>query len=154
MFRLQGALLVVAASIVFASLTAADDKKSDAAKEELKKLEGTWQLVSAEQDGEKMPQEQVKKMKLVVKGDKVTVYADDKAVSERTFKVDPSKKPKELDSTPTEGDEKGKAYAAIYEFDGDAGKLCQAAPGKDRPKEFDAKKGTGNMLAVYKRAKP
>ena len=84
----------------------------------------------------------------------VTVYAGDKPVGERTFTVDPSKKPKTLDSTPSEGPHKGKTFPAIYEFDGDAGKICQAAPGKDRPKEFDAKKGTGQMVAVYKRAKP
>ncbi len=33
-------------------------------------------------------------------------------------------------------------------------KVCFASPGKDRPKEFSAKKGTGQLLHVWKCDKP
>ena len=41
----------------------------------------------------------------------------------------------------------------IYELDGDTFKLCYAAPGEERPKEFSAKGANGITLAVWKRAK-
>jgi len=73
-----------------------------------------------------------------------------------TFKIDPSKKPSEMDLTVTEGDKyKGETSLAIYRIDGDTLKWCAAEPGKkDRPKDFPEKAGDGKYLyLVLKRAK-
>ena len=148
MVRLLGVLLVAGAALA----VAADDKKDDA-KDELKKFEGTWVLVSSERDGEKAPAEELKKVmpKAVVKGDKVTLSVGDKTVMEAEFTIDPTKKPKTIDSTATTGPDKGKKTLGIYEIDGDTFKICYNE--KERPKEFSAKKGSGNTLDTYTREK-
>jgi uncharacterized protein (TIGR03067 family) len=88
-------------------------------------------------------------MKSVVKGDKVTVSTGDKVVAEVTITVDPSKKPKWMDSVTTGEDKKA---LAIYELDGDTLKICVGLKG-ERPKEFTGKKDSGCALYVYKREK-
>src|SRR5947209_4641319 len=70
------AILLVAAGL----LTAADSKE-DAVKKELARLQGTWQLVSAETDGKKLPEEQAAKVRVVIKDSKHTVYFGDQTVA-------------------------------------------------------------------------
>jgi uncharacterized protein (TIGR03067 family) len=67
--------------------------------------------------------------------------------------LDPDKTPKTIDLTLTGGSNKGKTLAGIYQLDGDNLKVCLFGVGKDRPKEFDTKKGTDGMLLVLKRKK-
>jgi uncharacterized protein (TIGR03067 family) len=138
------------ASLAVALLVAlAAHADEDANKAELKKFQGTWQLVSAETDGKKAPKEKIEKVRVVIKGNKHTVSVDGKAVAkEISFAIDPSKKPKEV--TDTVGD---KQIKGIYELDGDTLKSCVAPVGKERPKEFSAKEGTGHTLRVFKRVK-
>ena len=146
MLRLWGVLLVAGAALAIA----ADDKKDDA-KAELKKFEGTWQLVSSEPEGEKAPAEAIKTAKATAKGNKVTLSVGGKEIMELTFTVDPTKKPKTIDSTATSGPDKGKKSLGIYEIEGDTLKICYNE--KERPKDFSAKKGSGNTLDTYTREK-
>jgi uncharacterized protein (TIGR03067 family) len=146
--RLCGVLLVAGATLALA----ADEKKDDA-KDELKKFDGTWVLVSSERDGEKAPEELIKKAmpKAVGKDGTVTFFSQGKEEAQATFTVDPTKKPKTIDATMTSGPDKGKKSMGIYEFEGDTLKICYNE--KERPKEFSTKKGSGNTLEVYKREK-
>jgi uncharacterized protein (TIGR03067 family) len=122
----------------------------DAVKKDWDALQGTWQLVSAETDGKKSPEEQVKKIQVVIKGEKHTVYFDGKpVVKEVSFKIDPTKKPKQVDDTLADG----RMIHGIYEVDGDTLRTCVAPIGKDRPTEFASKPGSGHTLRVFKREK-
>jgi uncharacterized protein (TIGR03067 family) len=144
MLRLCGLLLAAGALLD----VAADDKKDAAVKEELKKFEGTWVLVSGAEDGNEIADPE-KAAKLVFKGDKVAVYSGDKKLAEGTLSLDPSAKPKAMDMAFST--EKGGKTVAIYELDGDTLKVCSNLKGEGRPGEF-AKKG-GYGLYVYKRDK-
>jgi uncharacterized protein (TIGR03067 family) len=125
--------------------------EGDAAKKELAKLGGTWQLVSAETDGKKLPEEQVKQIRVVIKAGKHTVYFGETVVAEGVaFRIDPTKSPKEVEDTLQDG----RKIRGIYELDGDTLRSCVAAPDKERPTEFTGKKGSGYTLRVFKRAKP
>jgi uncharacterized protein (TIGR03067 family) len=126
-------LIVMSASL----LLAADDAKT---------FEGTWIMVSAEEDGTKKDQDFVKKSRLVVQGDRHTVTLGGTASMAR-HKLDPSKTPKAIDIIWDDG----KEFHAIYELTPTEFKICLAAPGKPRPKEFSAKKGSEQMLHVWKR---
>jgi len=141
------ALMVVAAGL----LVAADAPKDDV-KKELKKLEGTWVLVSGEQEGKEFSEDIIKSGKLTMTGDKHTVKVGKDTIV-GTHTVDPSKKPKTIDATDTEGPFKGKTTLGIYEGDDDQFKVCFAAPDKERPKEFTSKSGTGVFVHVWKREK-
>jgi len=70
-----------------------------------------------------------------------------------SYKLDPSKKPPEIDLTITDGEFKGKTFPGIYQLDGDTLKLCRAQPGQERPTEFASKKGSDTIFLTLKRAK-
>jgi uncharacterized protein (TIGR03067 family) len=122
-------------------------------KAELKKLEGTWLPSAGEIGGRKLPDEQIKAIKLVIADGKYTVTVsgqDDKG----TLKVDANAKPATMDIVGTEGPNTGKTFPAIYELAGDTLKICYALEGKDRPSKFETQAGTALFLVTYKRQKP
>ena len=79
--------------------------------------------------------------------------ADGEKIGTGTSQIDPTKKPKTIDFTPTEGDEKGKVFRGIYEIKTNCRKLCYAETGKDRPTEFSSKPGSGHVLVILQREK-
>jgi squalene-hopene/tetraprenyl-beta-curcumene cyclase len=120
---------------------------------ELKKLEGTWQIISDINDGKEMPADMAKKIRLIFAGDgdwKVTV--DGNVVGAGTTKLDPTKNPKTVDYTFTEGEEKGKSMPGIYELNGDTFRHCGVMKGA-RPTEFSSKPGSGQWLVTFRREK-
>jgi uncharacterized protein (TIGR03067 family) len=138
--------------VLVAGLLVAADAKDDA-KKELEKLQGDWVMVSSERNGEALPDEQVKALRRTIKDDEFTVTRDNETVAKGKFTVDPSKSPKTIDVTITEGDNTDKTMKGIYEIDGDNYKVCFAPFSKDRPKEFSSKGDEGLVLSVWKKAK-
>lgn len=134
----------------------AADAKDDAAAKDLKQLAGDWVMVSGERDGQKLPDEHVNASKITWKEKEVTVLTphQSKDPIKGTTTVDPTKSPKQMDWVRSAGPDAGKTFQAIYEFTGpDQYRVCFAPAGKDRPKEFATKAGTGHTLHVWKRAK-
>jgi len=125
---------------------------ADAPQDEQKKLEGTWSMISGEEKGEKVPEQTLKNAKLTFRGDKHTVMVG-KETMIGTHKLDPAKKPAEIDVVDTEGQYKGKTLLGIYKLEGDQFTVCFPAPDKERPKEFTTKSGTGEILHTWKREK-
>jgi uncharacterized protein (TIGR03067 family) len=121
----------------------------DAATGELKKLEGTWGLVSGEAKGETLPESSIKSAKLTIVGDKYSVKVSEKATT-GTNKIDPTKTPKAIDVGHAEGPYKGKTAFGIYKLEKGEFTVCLAPPGMDRPTEFTTKSGTGEILHVWK----
>src|SRR5262249_36579485 len=103
--------------VIIGFFIAADDPKDNAAKKDLERFQGNWTLISLERDGKKVPQDEAKKLKLTIKGNKFILRKDSVVVSEGSFSLDPAKKPKEIDETITTGPNKGKVFLAIYEID-------------------------------------
>ena len=150
------ALLALGVGLLFVGgpLLAADNAKDEAIKKDRKKYEGTWQVVSLEVDGKKTAEEDAKKITVVNDRDgKWAIEVEGKVVARGTREIDPTKKPKTVDLTVTEGDNKGQAALGIYEFKDDTRMVCLAQPGQGRPAEFAAPAGSGHILAVLKRVK-
>src|SRR5262249_23849090 len=138
------ALLAVPLAVLSAT---ADDAKDD-----LKALQGTWDLVYFERDGKEVKLRNG--TKAIITGHKSVIKVGDKVIAAGTFKLDPSKKPKAVDMTYTEGPDKGKTFKGIYQLDGDKVKFCRpGSPDEKRPKEFKTKAGSRGFVSVYKRAK-
>src|SRR5439155_25095046 len=137
----------IVAGLLVTSTVRADEK------EELKKLQGTWQMTSAELGGRKWPDELVKVTKMALVDEKYTVTVGEQP-DKGTFKLDPNAKPAAMDIIGTDGPNKGKTFPAIYELSGDMLKVCYALEGKDRPTKFETKMGTALFLVTYKRSKP
>jgi uncharacterized protein (TIGR03067 family) len=128
-------------------------RAQDAVKREMAQLEGHWSMVSGEANGLSMPKETVDSGKRVAKDGKTTITIGGQVYFKAKFSIDPTKNPKAIDYTMTEGPTKGKTHLGIYELDEDTVKFCFAAPGKDRPTEFTAKEGSQRTLSVWKRDK-
>jgi uncharacterized protein (TIGR03067 family) len=127
------------------------DDKADVAKE-LKKFQGTWTFESVEAGGKEIPAAEFKGMTVTFAGDKYTVKKGDEVIQAATQKLDPSRSPKTLDATVTEGPNKGAVILGIYEISGDTLKVCFDEEGKKRPTEFKSASGS-QTLVVHKRVK-
>ena len=133
------------------SVTLADDKAD--LEKELKKFQGTWTIESSKTGGMAIPPDQLKGFIVTFEGDKHTVKNGDKVIQVGTQKIDPSKSPKTIDVTMTEGPNKGAVMLGIYEIDGDTLKACFDPQGKKRPTEFKSATGSQNLVNVHKRVK-
>jgi uncharacterized protein (TIGR03067 family) len=138
--------------IVVLALVAAAGAQDDT-KKEMANLEGEWSMVSGDSDGRSMPKETVSSGKRSAKDCETTITFGGQVYFKARFSIDPTKKPKTIDYTMTEGPTKGKTHLGIYELDGDTVKFCFAGPRKDRPKEFTCKEGSQRTLSVWKRDK-
>ena len=116
-----------------------------------KLIEGTWIAVTAELNGQKMPEDFLKDIKLILTDGHYTNQID-----HGTYKLIPAEKPeapKAMDVNGVEGPNKGKTFLAIYELTGDTLRICYDLAGKTRPSEFATKAGTRQFLVTYKRVK-
>jgi uncharacterized protein (TIGR03067 family) len=141
----------IAAIALFACalVARADDK------DELKKLEGTWDVVALEVAGKEVPKGKGAPEKLVVRGGTMAGFGP-----EIKLTTDATKKPKWLNMTFTR-DGMDRTVNAIYELTGDELKIClPMAPAKGSGKFFENKrpadfeiKDKPEMLIRAKRAK-
>ena len=134
--------VVVSAILLTGGVGAGEDKKDDKGR-----LQGEWTVVSAEFSGQKRDAGAIKRLKpLVIKGDEWTAPSG----GTFAFKIDPTKKPKQLDLYRQLGG-KEMVWRGIYKIEGDALTFCRSAgPDGERPTEF--KGGKGVALLVFKRA--
>jgi uncharacterized protein (TIGR03067 family) len=131
-------------------VSAADDKKDPTA--------GKWVIESVTRDG---------KANAALKG-AVREHADGKYTltpnaaptaakkpepTTGTYTIDATKTPMTIDMKPKGGTYDGKTLLGIVKVDGDTLTIAFAEPGKDRPKAFESKEGSGVVLAVHKKAK-
>jgi uncharacterized protein (TIGR03067 family) len=129
---------------------------ADAPKGDLGKLQGTWSLVSAVRDGKDVPDDEVSRTTLVIKGDAFTFPNDARVGTgpSGTFTIDPSRTPGAIDATPSAGPTKGETWMGIYEIAGDLYKVAFAPPGKVRPTRFVSEPGSGRLHSVWRRGTP
>jgi uncharacterized protein (TIGR03067 family) len=140
--------------LILTGTLTAGDAKEEAIKKDRKRYEGTWQVISLEVDGNKANEEDAKKITVINEADgKWAIEVEGKVVAKGTSEIDPTKKPKTVDLTMTEGDDKGKTFLGIYQFGDDTRTVCLAQADKDRPTAFAAPAGSGHILAVLKRVK-
>jgi RNA polymerase sigma factor (sigma-70 family) len=134
----------------------------DAAQKELDALQGAWEGQSAEQDGKALPAEQVKKMRVSIKGNRMLMIPGGEWTP-LAIKPDPAKRPKVLYVAPADKPKgnrqlavepvREKVVTVIYRLDKEADTLTlcfDATNGKAVPEDFVAKKGSGLMLMVLK----
>ena len=145
-------MYIFVACAFFASIAAADEKMADHAK----KLQGTWQAVELEANGQKSPDDQVKALKIVFKDDEIFAVKPEGEDPKNKFKLDAAKTPKTIDVIPLEGSDKGKTAAGIYSLKKGRLTVCINIFGKDpsvRPTEFKTKENDGVILVTLEREK-
>lgn len=140
------ALLILPLAFLIAMVS-----QGDVAKNDLAKFQGNWRLLAAERDGKKMAPDEVMKIRLTIQGDRFVLRKDLVVISEGTFKLDPTRKPKEIDETITFGPNKGKVFQAIYDITDEEHRICFAAAGQERPRSFTSAAGSGHLFQIWKR---
>jgi uncharacterized protein (TIGR03067 family) len=124
------------------TLFGAGDPKTDDAKSEKDKLNGTWKLTAATINGEDKTADLVKHDYVaIIAGDKITLGGEGDMRTSRLV-VDTTTQPKRFDILISLG---------IYELKDDELKVCLG--GGTRPTEFTSKAGSQQVLFVFKRAK-
>lgn len=137
-----------------ASAVASGEAKDEAVKRELRAMAGTWRPVSAENNGFKASEDDLKGTRRSLDADgKWTVRRGDQTILEWKVKaLDPTATPRTIDIEVATGSYKGVVYLGIYELDGDTLRICFAMPDRPvRPTEFTAGKGSVRALSAFKR---
>jgi uncharacterized protein (TIGR03067 family) len=135
-------LWAVVASSLALSPACAEKAPDEQSKKDRAALQGEWEIVAAESNGEPPPPGLLDGAKFAFSGDKLTLMG-----KEGSFELDATKKPRQIDFI------RGKSHQiGIYELDGDDLKVC-VGPADDRPKEFKTKPRTDHSLFVLKRKK-
>jgi uncharacterized protein (TIGR03067 family) len=122
---------------------------ASAPKTDLDRLQGTWNLTSAMQDGKPLAEDKVKQTTIVFKGDtfRFPGSAEYATSKEGTIKLDESKTPKEMDAISTEKE----VMLGIYRLEENGYKVCFAPAGKPRPTEITSTPGSGYILQSWQR---
>jgi uncharacterized protein (TIGR03067 family) len=116
-------------------------------------LTGRWQLVRSVVDGVPLPEAEVRKTVLITDHDKFRFPADAGVgtAPQGTFTIDPTKNPKQVDSTALAGPNKGELTLGIYEIlDANNKRACFVRPGGPQPTDFTSTRGSGRTLQEWR----
>ena len=128
------------------------DPADKAAKVEARKFQGAWTVTEMEEDGKKASKEKLRSVKWVFEDDDYTLKMGT-ALVQGKFRPNPARKPQTLDLHVMQGPGKGKTQKGIYKFLGAEIMACFRNDGKERPKEFTARAGSGQTVYVLKKTK-
>jgi uncharacterized protein (TIGR03067 family) len=118
---------------------------------EEEKLAGTWQVVSVEADGQAVPAQQFRGLRMTFKAGKFTAQKGQGDRQEGTYKLDPSKSPKQIDISRKDGPAAGRNQLAIYSLTGNTLKICSGGSDKERPDGFETRGKEGRVLMTLRR---
>jgi uncharacterized protein (TIGR03067 family) len=170
-------LLAIALCVVLFAVGSAQDNNDDA-----QRLQGTWLLTELVVGGVKVPEKEYKGTTFVFAGNKLSIVPPktdailnaqmtafaiavrfpvipetDNVVDRRefTFKIDPTKKPAQVDVTAGQIDGKSVVSPGLYELQGDTLRWCQSDDenNKERPKSFASPEKSRIYLFTFKRVK-
>jgi uncharacterized protein (TIGR03067 family) len=102
-------------------------------------------------NGKTRPPERLADMKVSIAGQQYTLTKGGKILEQATMTADPSKQPKAIDLTVTQGEAKGQTLLCIYEVTGDRLRIAWSEPGKARPAEFANRAGLRQDLWELRR---
>ncbi len=119
-----------------------DEKKEEkpTVKAEPTILEGVWQVVTRELSGKKADGKEIEGLRLIFKGNQLTIKKGEKVVGAGTIKLDPSQTPALWDYVEAK-DVYSPYDTGLFVLEGETLKLCTTADRKNRPSALDSKQG-------------
>jgi len=109
-------------------------------------LEGEWQMLACVANGQSVPDSMLKTGRRVVRNQESSTYFGDHRVMQARYAVNKSHVPHTIDYVLSNG----KMQQGIWKFEGENLHICFALPGKPRPQDFSAPKGSGNTYTAWK----
>lgn len=134
----------LAAALYAAALVAAEPA------DELKKLQGTWQPVSAAVGDNALPPETLAHIQLEIADGRYTATVGE-SVDKGAIRIDPRQSPKAIDLVCDTASDDRKTVLAIYELDGDRLTICYSLEAGVRPTELKTGGSTQRVLVAYQR---
>ncbi len=146
-------------SCIFAILTAvaalAADGKDEKPKSDKELIQGTWDVVSSTEAGRAVPAENTRNLQIIFTADMMSFRPKDaknpKDTTSIQYTLDPTKDPKEIDTSHELDPGKPILQLGIYSLERDTLKLNLEAAGKPRPTKLESKAGDTGILFVLKR---
>lgn len=123
------------------------------AADDLRQMQGVWEVASAEANGQTIPGDALAGIKVTVRDNTYETDRGDE-VDRGTLKLDPARQPKQMDVLPGNGSDAGRSILAIYEVGAETMRVCYATQGGSRPAAFKTEPDSGHILVNYKRKKP
>lgn len=126
--------------------------RADEAADDLKMLQGTWEVVSAQEAGMEQTGVDVPKLIIIIKEDTFSfkVEGQEKTLDTK-LKLDPSASPKAVDLFSTL--RQARSVMGIYVTNGNDLKICWARRPKPRPDTFETKPGDERIFLTLKRVR-
>ena len=159
MRRIAGLCMAVAVLALAAGCGKKSSTSADSGGGGTSSLEGTYLLVGMEAGGKQFATEE--ELAKEPEGERIFKVTADKMIATKngkedpvTYKLDPSKTPKEIDLAGKKFDGKDEKMYGIYKLEGDKLTICMVESDKpaDRPKEFKtADKGKSVMMTFKKK---
>ena len=118
-------------------------------------IEGSWSPLWSMGDGEPMPAEDLRDVKLTFADGRCEVHRAECLVRPGTYSVDRTRSPETIDVHFTDSDVPeliGAMLLGIYEVDAGRLRICYGPPGGHRARDFSAEQGTGQYVAEYCRS--
>src|SRR5688572_8539529 len=141
--------LGIALALIVVPAMAAPDKGA-AGKDELKAIEGTWELIEHETNGK---DDGYVGHTLTIKGGEFTLQIKDGPTVTGTVAVTAGKDFHKVDVTVVDGDGKETKLLGIHRIKDGRMETCFANAGTDRPTDFTTKPGDNRYREVWKRVK-
>jgi uncharacterized protein (TIGR03067 family) len=122
------------------------------AADELKKMEGEWQVARVEMAGTTVSSNEMAKVIVTIKGDSFTVTTAGVDAGGQ-FSVNPDSTPRQIDIHAESGPDAGRIFPGIYELGAETMRICCARLGKRRPTSFSSGENGNFVLINYIRNK-
>jgi uncharacterized protein (TIGR03067 family) len=123
-------------------------------RDELRKLQGSWEIESQEEDGKLLSEKELKGRTICFSINVFLMRQNTSLIQLGKLDLNPSKSPKSINAKVDKGKQQGDTLPGIYLIEGDTLKICLNADGEARPKEFKSDPKSGLTLLVCKRLKP
>jgi uncharacterized protein (TIGR03067 family) len=117
----------------------------------LRRMEGTWNFISLEVDGQPVPSSMFGNSLMLIDGDRFRMESPE-ANYEGVFTIDVESEPHRIDIDFIEGPESGNRCEGLFQLEGDRVTFCLGLVGASRPERFATAKGSGHALEVLVRA--
>lgn len=115
----------------------------------LAKLQGKWKAESIVRDGKDLPGFMLKTAKRFAQDNEVTIKIGGRKIIHALVRIDESFTPIHVDYNNIGGKSKGTQQLGIMEWRGDVVWFCMAAPGQERPADFESPTGAMRTTSAW-----